>query len=374
MVCGPPATGKTHLSQMLLGVDFETTTAELGDESDPTVWEGAAREALSRARDWDVAAVLDGRALESPAAAAHARRLVDEVYGADAPPVLRMQLRPSLEDLNRNRRLASPSDATLPDLDEAEREAAIDELIEVDGIHTEAVSSPKEIRRLLRRSKVPKHKWYQSLRAGPVTLGGPSDAREKADMIAYEDVVGRTILDVCSATGIVSMLLKDRGAKRVEGVELAPRKYAKAVEMRKTLRTWAQLDTDVEFHLGDAFKVLPRLGRFDTVFIFGALHYFENFEEMLANLANAASNVAYVEFLIPDAEPGLWNRKPGVQGYVRKSGRTVYAADVASLHEIVGRRMPGFTVTRRRPSGGLTKRGLDAHREIWTLRRTAGDD
>jgi SAM-dependent methyltransferase len=402
LICGPSDVGKSYLTEVVLGLEYNVSTqkmdaiyrAALKEAGAPSkrvrrsadnlrngrlgpevqekfwaAWEADVRAHLEDARELEVAAVFEGYSLCLADEAARLRALVTEVD--PEAPVHRILVRPTLEQWNvfhRRRVLLWHPDREVVDRDEAKYERDLADPDPVEGIDEHVVADAGALRKLARRKLgLTPFKWYQSLTAANVKIKGPSDAREKAAAFEQQHIEGRTVLDVCCATAMVSMLLKDRGARKVAAVEWKGHAYAKARELSKVLGRQAALDTRVRLHHGDAREIVPALGRFDTVFMLGALHYFEEFEDMLALLGGAAREAIYVEFLLPEVS-GVWNGRPGVQGYTRRSGTTVYAGDSATLKEVTGRVLPGFELHRRRPTAGVGK-GIDSYREIWTFVR-----
>jgi SAM-dependent methyltransferase len=337
-----------------------------------TTWEQQVRNHISAARELEQAVVFEGYTLGLPDEVERMRRLVSEVSGEDTP-VHRVLVRPSLDDWNRHHRrrvLLKYPDREVPTYEEDFYAQRLADLEPVEGVHDHVVADADGLRELARRHlDLKTFKWYQSLSAGPIKIKGPSDAREKAAAFEHQHVRRRSILDVCCATAMVSMLLKDRGAERVSGVEWKAKAYAKSLELQEVLRRQAKLDSRVTVHHGDAREIVPRLGRFDTVFMFGALHYFEDFEVMLRLVADACEDALYLEFLLPEGS-NSWNGEQGLQGYTRASGTTVYAADALSLKDLCTRVMPEFELHGRRPTSGVG-RGVDSYREIWTFTRAS---
>ncbi|MEZ5120453.1 MAG: class I SAM-dependent methyltransferase [Solirubrobacterales bacterium] len=72
---------------------------------------------------------------------------------------------------------------------------------------------------------------------GPISVNAISDAQEKADAVADEDVKDMDVLDVCCATGAVGMLLKIRGARSVIGIERMRKRYVKVRGARRSSLT-----------------------------------------------------------------------------------------------------------------------------------------
>jgi SAM-dependent methyltransferase len=404
LICGPSDVGKSYLTEVVLGLEYNVSTTKTdaiyrralkaagidstrvrrwadklrtGDmDADVAArfwaaWEAEVRAHLADAAELDVAPVFEGYSLCLPDEAARVRALVEELQ--PGAPVHRVLVRPSLEDWNAMHRrrvhLRRPGREVI-DRDEAFYRSELADLEPVEGVEDHVVADPGTLRKLVRRKLgLSSFKWYQSLTAGNIRLKGPSDAREKAAAFEQRHVEGRSVLDVCCATALVSMLIKDRGAAKVAGVEWKAHAYAKGRQLSFALQRQVGLDTKIRLHHGDAREIVPALGRFDTVFMLGALHYFEDFEDMLALLGQAADEAVYVEFLLPEGS-GVWDGRPGVQGYTRRSGTTVYAADSSTLIEVAGRALPGFELHRRRPTAGVGK-GVDSYREIWTFVRSA---
>lgn len=405
LLCGPSDVGKSYLTQLVLGLEYNVLTMKLdgayrramvaagipgervrraadalrGDRYDDEArdrfwqcWEAEIRAHCAAAGDLGVAAVVEGYPARHSDETARVRAIAADLSGGTAR-VHRVLVRPTLEDWNtfHRRRVLLKHPGRVPvDRDEDFYRRELADLEPVDGVEDHVVDGPAALRKLARRKLgLTPFKWYQSLTAADIRLKGPSDAREKVAAFEQRHVEGRTILDVCCATALVSMLLKDRGARRVDGVEWKPAAYAKAQELQKVLLSRTGIRSRVRLHHGDARTIVPSLGRFDTVFMLGALHYFEDFEDMLRLLGTAASETVYVELLLPDVS-GVWDGRPGLQGYTRASGTTVYAADAASMVEIAERTLPGFELRRRRPTSGVGK-GVDSYREIWTFERVA---
>ncbi len=119
--------------------------------------------------------------------------------------------------------------------------------------------------------------------------------------------------------------------------------------------------------LGDALQLVPGLGRFNTSLLFGAMHYFDDYSAMLAFLARATADVAYIEFTFSEGEHDTAGGPGGIGPYTRsKSRRTIYMGDRDAVLESVSVGMPDFEVEERTP---ISPPGRASDREIWRIRR-----
>lgn len=320
---------------------------------------------LREAQAWRVALVLEGYTLKFPGEVALVREAAEAVAG-EGFDLARIQVVPSAEDWRRNRvakfsrRRGEGRAVAVLDKPYRGREA----LEAVEGVDDYVAAGVDEVRALadgplaLRR-----YQWHQRFTLGPVSARGRVGAAEKLRVVQDRDVVGRSLVDVCCNTGVHALLAKQRGAGKVVGIELNPRNYCKALELRKVVRRHSDLDARVRLLHGDMVEVLPGLGSFDTLLFFGALHYFADYEAVLAAIARA-TEVAYVEFAFSEGENDTAAAPGAIRPWVRKTGKTIYMGDREAVAGTVRRAMPGFEIEARTP---ITRRASD--REIWRLRR-----
>ena len=412
LVCGAPASGKTFLTHRLLSVDYDVATCRVdflyedafkragmlpshGDaynvsrlatelrtnrrsaESLRVYRSLRARviEHIERAREWGVVAVFEGQTLGHAdeaamvVAAAHA-------VGAGKARVDRVHVRPSLEDWQRNRK------QKVRRLTRAGRSVAGDPVTDAVGLYEPQMRDPDgvlglsdytvtgeaELRSLADGElRLRAHRWYQRFTLGPVTTNGGSDAAEKVDTVDASDVAGRSVLDLCCATGAHAIMLKDRGAARVVGIEMNPARYCKCLEVKKLLLASTKIDAEVEFRLGDAIEALEDMEPFDTVVMFGAMHYFPDYDRVLGLLAAVAGRAVYVEFTFSEKEHDTADHPGAVRPYTRaSSGTTIYMADPDALERTITAAMPGFRIDKRVPIAAPGP-GLKSSREVWRL-------
>ncbi len=412
LICGAGSTGKTYATEMVLAIGYDVTTDRadrfyrgafeaagiprengmyhIGREARKLrggaydadtvdcfwrAYQDSVRRHLRNAVDWGVTPVIEGFTLayadEVERVVAVARELA-----ADDVDVFRVQLKPSLKDWNRNRGSKVRWESGLV-LSPAKRRA-YEQSMEastpepVPGVEDRVVADSEAALERLVNDEVGlrPHRWYQRVSLGPIETEGPSEASEKSDAVLDRDVEGRRILDVCCATGVISLLLKQRGAAQVAGVERDPRRYSKALELRNTLKRHSQLDAEVDIRLGDALEVLPTLERFDTAVLFGALHYFSDYERTLGLVASVAADAAYIEFNFADSGHDTAAAPDGIHPYTRsRFGETIYLGNRDTIAEVVARSMPGFRIEERRPISPPGPRNRH-QREVWRMRRS----
>jgi SAM-dependent methyltransferase len=420
MLYGPTGSGKSFITERVLGVEYDVTTHKLdriyrdalasaglrsaeampsvlrdakeirSGKLDPEIlrrfwktWEEEITRALERARDWGVAMVFEGYTLRFADEATKIAKIGRRVSGRNCV-VSRILVKPSLGDFNRNlaiKRARLDSSGNVADqvsfarqMEPAKPVAKIDDYI---------VGGPDEIRRLANDTlKLRRHSYYQRFSLGPLNIQGVSDASEKVEIVQDPDVIGKRVLDLCCNIGAHSFMLKDRGARKVVGVEMDPVRYCKALELQKTLIRHSIVDAYVDFCLGEMMETLPTIGRFDTTVLFGAMHYFQDYEATLREIARVTDGAAYIEFTFSELEHDTANSPPGVHPYMRsRTGTTIYLADPMTVERIAGE--AGFEVDARVPTQssaaapcpsiaqrwGQNVSETFAGREVWRLRR-----
>jgi SAM-dependent methyltransferase len=413
LICGAGSSGKTYATERALAIGYDVTTDRadrfyraafqaagipredgmyhIGREARKLrggaydaatvdrfwgTYQDFVRRHLRNAIDWGVTPVLEGFTLAYADEVERIVAVARELAGGDVE-VFRVQLKPSLKDWNRNRG-SKIRWGSGPVLSPAKRRA-YEQSMEasapepVPGVEDRVVADSEGALERLVNDEVGlrPHRWYQRVSLGPVETKGPSEATEKSDAVLDRDVEGKRVLDVCCATGVISLLLKQRGAAGVVGVERDPRRYSKALELRNTLKRHSQLDADVGIRLGDALEVLPTLERFDTAVLFGALHYFPDYERTLALVANAATDAVYIEFNFADSGHDTAAAPDGIHPYARsRFGETIYLGNRDTIEEVVARAMPGFRIEERRPISPPGPRNRH-QREVWRMRRSA---
>ncbi|WP_245219497.1 class I SAM-dependent DNA methyltransferase [Pseudomonas parafulva] len=119
------------------------------------------------------------------------------------------------------------------------------------------------------------------------------------------DVHGKSILDVACGFGYFGRQLRQRGARKVVGVDISQKMIDLAREES------ARTGDDLEFHVRDASK-MEKLGNFDMVvaaWLFNYASSLDDLENMFkcvaANLSTGGTLVAYT--VEPDFELGLGN-------------------------------------------------------------------
>jgi SAM-dependent methyltransferase len=187
--------------------------------------------------------------------------------------------------------------------------------------------------------------------------------------VLASDLEGRTVLDLACATGAHAIHAKQRGAAQVVGVERDKRRYAKALELKKVVIRHSDVDARVDVRLGDVRELLPTLGRFDTLMFFGVIHYFEDYEAVLAELAAATKDVMYVEFAFSEGDHDTAGAPGRISAYTRpKSGTVIYMGDRDAVAGAIASAIPEFLVEERTL---ISPPGRTSQREIWRLRRRA---
>ena len=412
LICGAGSTGKTHVTERVLAIDYDVSTARadrfyeraievagvprpdgmlhLGQEARKLrtstydeaavgrfwiAYEDLVRQHLRNAIEWGVTPVLEGFTLGYADEATRIAAVARELSGSGVE-VFRVQLRPSLKRWNRNRSskvrwrdglVLSPAKRS-----SYERSMAAAAPEPVPGIGDRVVEdSGGELEWVMNEVVgLRRHRWYQRVSLGPVETTGPSEAADKSDTVLDRDVEGRRVLDYCCATGVISLLLRQRGAADVVGIDRDPIKYCKGLELRNTLRRHSELDVEVDLRLGDAPEILPTLPPFDTVVFFGALHYFSDYESALDLVANAARESVYVEFNFADSGHDTAEAPDGIHPYTRsRYGETIYLGNRATVERVIARSMPGFEVEDRRAISPPGSR-LRHRREVWRMRRS----
>ena len=251
--------------------------------------------------------------------------------------------------------------------------------VQVDGVETRVVTSTADMKRLAEDLEIPRFGFYQGFEIGPLKVKGGISSNEKVETIASQHVVGKAVLDLCCNTAATAILVKNRGARRVVGVERNDAVYRKSQHLREIVAHQADVDTTVELHHGDIFDITPTLGQFDTVLFFATLHYFPDHVKVLRLLNAAARETVYLE-LSPTDHPessagspsegvSTLDQTPGVRPYTRASGMAAWLTDSETMKSLIARAMPGFSVVNRAPVSRPPKEDPSAYREVWTLGR-----
>jgi SAM-dependent methyltransferase len=321
-----------------------------------------------------MALVLEGYTLRYEDEVTLIAELADEV-SVGASELWRVQVRPPYKEWNTFRatkRSAKGRDLP-PDAPSQRYEQKMAPARPVAGVTDRVVSNAQELRGLLDDEvKVRRHKWYQSFELGPISTKGPSDAREKIGVVLDRDLNGKSVLDICSATGVHSFIARHRGARTVVGVEHEARKYGKALELAKTLNRHSAIDVGrVQFKLGDALGIVPALDEFDTVLFFGAIHYFPDYASLLHKIAAKTRQAAYIEFTFSEREHDTSSAPGYIRAWVRRSGNTIYMGDRDTIEGVIGMAMPDFTIEGRTP---ISAPARNSDREVWCVRRRSGTD
>lgn len=401
LVHGASGSGKSYATERILAIDYQVTTermdrlyaaalAAAGVEkpaggygiarwarsfhrgsADPDTAErfyaalsGLVEERVREAKAWRSALVIEGYALGFAKETALVRDAARAVVGEDFE-IARVHLVPAPDEWRRNRAarlrrkgkeigaraLGKSCERTAP---EPVAGASDYEAADAEGVRALADGA----------LALQPFRWYQRFSLGPVSGQGRIDSAEKLGLVADSDLTGKRVIDICCNTGIHAFMAKQRGASEVTGIELKPRTYAKALELRKVLRRHSDLDARVRFINGDALAVLPTLGKFDTLLFFGALHYFPDYGEILGRIGQA-TDVAYVEFTFTEADNDTASAPGAIRAWTRKTGKTIYMGDRDATAEAVTAALPGFEIEARSP---ITRRNSD--REIWRLRKT----
>jgi len=322
---------------------------------------------MRQAVTWGVGLVLEGYALSFSDETALVRRLAEETFG-ERVNIARILLAPDLEHWNHNRltrNYALPREVKPVTPERHQR--AVRPLDEVPGVQDHRAECFDDVKPIA-DGLLQRYKWHQRFALGPVETVGPSDSMTKFALIRPEDIRGKRAVDLCCATGAIALLMKDAGAAEATGIEYNPRHFCKAREVRNTLHR-AGVDAAVIFRLGDVRKVLPRLGRFDTAVMLGALHYFEDYAGMLRLIAHAVDGCAYIEFNFAEENYDSRGMPEGVHRYVRQSGNPIFIASRETVERLVPEAMAGFIVEERMPSPGPGRKHV-FDREIWRLQRT----
>jgi SAM-dependent methyltransferase len=410
LLCGPTASGKSFATERVLSVDYNVVTSKLdsmyrhaleaagvpradgehysvfraahdmrnGNRYDAetsaeffSTLEGRILEEIERAHSWGIDLVLEGYTARFADEAKKVLDIAGSVCGPRGVTVSRLQLRPTLEEWNRNRQQVGVLRNRNIDLaDERYYERSMAPPEPVPGIQDYLITNMSELTALADNGlKLRRHKWYQRFTLGPISTKGPSDAHEKVDVILPQDVVDKRVLDLCCATGVHAILMKDRGATAVVGIELDTTRYSKGLELKKTLLRHSDVDAHVSLQLGDITEVLPTLRAFDTVSFLGALHYFPDYEGTLASVALVAKDAVYIEFCFAEGEHDTADAPGEVRGYTRsRTGTTIYMGDPDTIDRVLTTAMPDFEVEARTPISPPGAK-LVSRREVWRLRR-----
>lgn len=419
LISGASAAGKSYMTQHVLGLRFDVVAGrtdalyalasqDLALSRDAAravllrrgpllseslqhrfyeVYEKHLRRTLADQQRWGVPVVLEGVSLGYEDERALVRRVAAEVLGEDVR-VVHVAVQPSLKQwiANLERRFERRKIAFDPaKWTPAKHRSTFRAPTAVEGVENHTVTTPREMRTLAEELEVPKFAFYQGFSAGALTMKGSTNSNEKVDAIDDADVVGRTVLDLCCNSGVSSILTKTRGANRVVGVERNNTVYRKSLQLGEILRWHGDQDPDVTFIHGDMFEVTPTLGRFDTVLMFAAMHYFPDYERILRMIAEAARTAAYIEISPTDhpescasefpSDVVKKDQTPGVLPYTRAttSGMAAWLTDSQTMTNLVAEHMPGFEVADRRPISKPRKKDPSDYREVWVIRRNGQD-
>ena len=410
LLCGPTGSGKSFATERVLSVDYNVVTSKLDsmyraalehagvpradgehysvfraahDMRQGTRYDGQTaarfftrlealvREEIERAHTWGVDLVLEGYTARFADEAQKILDLAQSVCGDRVVTVSRIHLRPTLDEWNRNRQQVGVlRNRHVDPADERYYERSMVPPEPVSGIEDHLVTSMSELSALADDGlKLRRHKWYQRFTLGPISTKGPSDAHEKVDAILARDVVDKRVLDLCCATGVHAMLMKERGAKAVVGIEMDTTRYSKGLELRKTLLRHSDVDAHVSLQLGDIADVLPTLRSFDTVSFLGALHYFPDYLTTLSSVARVAKEAVYVEFCFAEGEHDTADEPGEVRPYTRsRTGTTIYMGDPETIARVIKKAMPEFEIEAKTPISPPGAK-LVSRREVWRLRR-----
>ena len=335
---------------------------------------------LRRAARFRLPAVLDGYTLMLPDEVERVARLAAEVLG-DNVRVLRLFVRRPYEQWLTNvvERAVwkNKSQIATSALTRSAYERILQAPPSVDGVEDQVVTSVQQLRDLVEEAGFQQHRWYQGFKVGPIEIKGTTDANEKVEALDPSDIVGRSVADLCCCTGVTSILMKIQGAESVQGVELKASRVAKAYEITKTLREQLGIEAKVQVKRGDAIAALDDM-HVDTVAMFGALHYFEDYEGLIAKMGRAAGRAVYLEVLLSDDGKGELNgappQSPAPTPFTRKHGTTIYVCDTPALKRITELALSDFDLVSRVPVAGHGKIGADSYREVWGFRRRGLED
>jgi len=412
LLCGPTASGKSFATERLLSVSYDVATAKLDslyrsalehagvprEDGKPysifteahALREGTTyarettdrffskleeliREQVSQAASWGVGLVLEGYTLRF---ADEVEKVVNAARATCGPRFVmsRVHMRPTLDGWNHNRsQLGRLKGRPVNIAEEPYYERTMGSPEPVPGLDDYTVRDLDELTSLADDVlKLRRHKWYQRFELGPLTTTGPSDASEKLATLSEADLTGKRVLDLCCATGVHAIMMKNQGAAKVIGVEVEPTRYCKSLELRKTLLRHSAVDAQVSFRYGDIAALLPDLRRFDTVTFFGALHYFSDYDEILALVARAAMDAVYLEVTFTEAEHDTAQAPGEIRPYKRsRTGTTIYMGDPETVKRTIERSMSEFELEERTPISAPGAK-LVSQREIWRLRRREG--
>ena len=403
-VCGTPGSGKTFATDTVLAVDYDVATVSMDriyrqaqthacishpsgkrygvygvaralrtdGHFTPDVaerflakFDELVSQRIDNAVSWGVDLVFEGYSLKF---ADEVERIMEAARAAAPARVraARVHLRPSRRQWSRNWKAKR---GTVQEISRATylRRTAAPQAIP--GLDDHTAAGAHELKKVAKAAQLKRHKWDQGFSAGPISTGGSSRAAEKVGLILDRDIVGKRVLDACCSTGVRAILLKDRGASKVVGVERSPVKHCKSRELKKVLRRHAAMDTHVSFRLGDMLTTVPELRAFDTTVFFGALHCFSDCEQALGLLAAATREALYVELSFAAG----WHDAAGHPGEVRPSlrsrtGTAIQMGDPEMILGVMGRCMPSFGLEERTPISPPGRK-LSPRREVWRLRR-----
>lgn len=410
LLCGPTASGKSFATERILSVDYNVLTGKLDsmyraalgsagvprgpdgsysvfkaahamrDESEYdehtvrqffSMLESQIRGEVEQAHQLGLDLVLEGYTARFTDEARMIFQVGQSVSGGPAISVSRIQMKPPLDAWNHHRNeVGASKNRTWEPAEAAYYERQMGAPDPVRGIQDYVISDLDELKTLLDdHIKLRPHKWYQRFSLGPITTKGPSDAHEKVNVILDQDITGKRVLDLCCATGVHAILVKDRGAKQVVGIELDPTRYAKGVELRKTLLRHSDVDARVSLRRGNITDELPKLKPFDTISFLGALHYFPDYDATLRSVARVADEAVYLEFCFAEGEHDTAEAPGEIRAYTRsRTGTTIYMGDRDTIVRTLGAAMPDFDIEEKTPISPPGAK-LVSQREVWRLRR-----
>lgn len=383
LISGPSCMGKTYLTRTVLALEYEVLTRRVdkiygyamraagiieggtrvqsrklreGEHSPQTVerffqaYDEAVVGRLRRAVSVGVTPVFDGYTLMLNDEVSRIAAASREVLGPEAR-VVRLWLACPYEQYVTNvvarAREKRRKHLLVSELTEEAYERVAREPEPVTGVWQRTIKTADDLRAVADELGLPRHRWYQGFELGPVSIHASPDAHEKVNALASEDVVERDVVDLCCGTSITTILLKHKGAKSAVGVEKKRARVLKAYEVMQTLVDYAGVDAGVQVVRGDARTMLDEMEAVDTVVMFGALHYFEDYVGWLQAMAGRARRAVYVEVLpTTPSDSAAEGMEPadanGVHRFTRDSGTTIITFDPEYLKSLTSRVMPTF--------------------------------
>jgi hypothetical protein len=339
--------------------------------------DGVVEEIFQEAKKYGVTPVLEGYSLMYAEESESVIRAAKATYGEDAK-VIRAFVRADYSDWLAHlvsRATERRRDAIkVAAMSVAQWERRVVPPEQIDGLDERIITSVDELRDLVTDLEIPRHLWYQGFQIGPIEVRAMTNAHEKVATIDSVDIENKSMIDLCCATAVTSFLFKDLGATSVVGIESNPSRVGKAQELAKTLRRQAGFPRQgVKVLLGDAFSLIGSMEA-DTVVMLGALHYFEDYHQVLSSIEPASRAAIYIEVLLTDRGKG--SSEPAgddaisMTSFDRANGSTIYAPDTPTFTRITNEALSDFELVSRVPSQGLGDKGPDTYREVWGFRRT----